>query len=391
MSQLARRDDRELAVTPVNEQGPIEHEKVMPSFDYRSMMLEVMRRHSKSYFAQLREMYELKLGPGRVAPVEYYYYGLYADTMTPEAKRAFVGTTLRAAINDLVLNKDLFGLGTDKLTFYAWIHGLGLKTAHTQAVYHPERCLSGATALGSAGVLLDYLRDPSNYPFFSKPANLTASVGTASVERYHSADDTIELADGRRFPATRFVGEVERYFKSGYLIQERLRPHPDLAAIASPRLSTVRVMVMNDGGAQILRASWRVPAGQTHADTLWRGNMLAQIDVETGRVLRVVQGRGLDCVTVEAHPDTGARLLGAELPMWREARELVLRAAAAAPKLVLTGWDVAITDEGPAVIELEPDGGDPAVTQLASGHGLLDGPYGAFVERHRDKLKRKRA
>ena len=110
------------------ERGPIEHAKTMPSFDYRSMMLDVMRKYSKSYFAQLREMYELKMGPGRIAPVEYYYYGLYADALTAEQKRAFVGVTLRAAVNDVVLNKELFGLGKDKLAFYAWMQGLGLAT-----------------------------------------------------------------------------------------------------------------------------------------------------------------------------------------------------------------------------------------------------------------------
>lgn len=63
--------------------------------------------------------------------------------------------------------------------------------------------------------------------------------------------------------------------------------------------------------------------------------------------------------------------------------------ASALPKLTLTGWDVAIGPNGPVFIELEPDGGDPAVTQLASGEGLLSGPYGAFVERNRAKLKAK--
>ena len=64
---------RDIAIDqPASEpvRGPIEHAKTMPSFDYRAMMLDVMRKHSKSYFAQLREMYELKLGPGRIAPVE---------------------------------------------------------------------------------------------------------------------------------------------------------------------------------------------------------------------------------------------------------------------------------------------------------------------------------
>ena len=46
----------------------------------------------------------------------------------------------------------------------------------------------------------------------------------------------------------------------------------------------------------------------------------------------------------------------------------------------LVGWDVAITPRGPVIIELEPDGGDPSVTQLASGRGLLDGPYGAWLK-----------
>lgn len=373
------------------ERGPIDHGQTPPSFDYRSMMLDVMRKYSKSYLAQLREMYELKLGPGRIAPLEYYYYGLYADALTAEQKRAFVGAGLRSAINEAVLNKELFGLGKDGLTFYAWMHGLGLATPRTRAVYHAERSLSGAEELTSPHALLDFLRAPSNYPFFSRSANLAAGAGAASVDRYESADDSIVLADGRRFPAIRFVGEAERYFKAGYLIQERLGPHSELAALATPRLSTVRMMVLNEGGVQLIRASWRVPAGDAHADAPSCGNLLAQVEPETGLVLRVVHGQGIDCQLVEDHPETGARLLGAQLPMWAEARAHALRAAAAAPKLALTGWDVAITDAGPVIVELEPDGGDPAVTQLASGEGLLDGPYGAFVERHRAKLKKKKS
>jgi len=370
------------------EKGPIEHKKVMPSFDYRAMMLEVTRERGKSYFAQVREMYELKGGPGRIAPVEYYYYSLFADEMPAEAKRAFVGTTLRAAVNDVVLDKELFGLGKDKLAFYAWMKGLGLSAPVTRAVYHPQRFLADAAPLHSADALAAYLRDPGNYPFFSKPATLTASIGVASVERYHAGEDEIELADGRRFAAQRFVEEVKRYFAAGYLIQDRLRPHAAIAALADPRVSTVRVMALNEGDPQIIRASWRVPAGEAAADVLWRGNMLAQIDPAAGRIVRVVQGRGMHAKLVENHPDTGSRLLGVTLPMWSEARELVLKAAAAVPQLALTGWDVALTDQGPVIIELEPDGGDPAVTQLASGEGLLEGAYGAFIERHRDALKR---
>ena len=40
------------------------------------------------------------------------------------------------------------------------------------------------------------------------------------------------------------------------------------------------------------------------------------------------------------------------------------------------------------IIELEPDGGDPAVTQLASARGLLSGPYGAWLKQLRRTRKR---
>lgn len=145
----------------------------------------------------------------------------------------------------------------------------------------------------------------------------------------------------------------------------------------------------DDGPARIIRATWRCPSGAQTADVMWRGNMMAALDPETGLIARVIRGRGLERAEIETHPNTGARLLGAQMPFWREVCALVEEAAASAPKLALIGWDVAIAENGPVLIEMEPDGGDPAVTQLASGKGLLSGPYGGFIEKRRALLKGK--
>jgi hypothetical protein len=54
---------------------------------------------------------------------------------------------------------------------------------------------------------------------------------------------------------------------------------------------------------------------------------------------------------------------------------------AAVPACHLQGWDVALTDRGPVLVELEGDGGDPIMGQLCFDTGLLQGRYLAFVNK----------
>lgn len=376
-------------ILEADEPGPIQHSKAAPSSDYASMLREVAQSGGKTYFAQVREIYALKFGPGKLAPIEYYHYGLYEDVLTPRQKAAFVGHNLRAEINNSHLDAASFAIGTDKIAFYAEAAALGLPTPETRAICHDSRDLPGAVALRTHPDLAAYLRDPASYPFFAKPNSLSASVGSASVLRLHAEADEIEMSDGRRFPVTRFVEEAARYFANGYLIQERLEPHDEIRAIAGATLSTIRMMVLDAGeGPRLLRATWRVPVGDHGADVLWRGNVMADIDIETGTAVRAIKGRGLDRELLTDHPITGRPIVGATLPCWREASDLALKAAAAFPQLPITGWDVALTSRGPVLIELEPDGGDPSVTQLASGRGLLEGPYGDWLKQRGRRKKR---
>jgi hypothetical protein len=270
---------------------------------------------------------------------------------------------------------------------------LGLPTPRVLAVCHVERTFPGAAALDTADKLAAFLRDASVYPLFGKPNRMSASVGTASMTRFHAKTDEIEMGDGRRFPTMRLVEELGRYFADGYLLQERLNPHAEIRAVSGGTLSTVRMMVLDLGeGPKLLRASWRVPVGEHHADVAWRGNIMAGLDPRTGVCDRAGSGRGLERVSIQNHPDSGRPIVGMTLPDWEAACALAESAAARFPELPLVGWDMALTDKGPVIIELEPDGGDPSVTQVASGVGLLDGPYAEFIAqvRQRGKFKPRR-
>jgi hypothetical protein len=371
------------------ETGPIRHVLETPEFDFATMLRRVSEAGGKSYFAQVREIYALKYGPGRLTPFEYYFHRLFDDELTLRQKGAFVGASLRAEVSRNPLNEAAFR--ADKLAFYARAHTLGLPTPATLAVCHAERDLPGAVSLRTPADLAAWLRGPAAYPLFAKPNGLTAGLGSASVSRYLAKTDELEMGDGRRFPVGRFVGEVERYFPDGYLIQARHEPHVAIRSLSGSVLSTVRMMVLDSGeGPRLIRATWRAPVSDPGAGGVWRGHMMADVDPVAGVAVRAIRGHGPDQELVDVHPDTGRPIKGAQLPCWDEACALALQAAKAFPKLPLTGWRIAITDHGPIIVDLEPDGGDPAVTQAASGRGLLSGPYGDFV-RARGHASRKRS
>jgi glutathione synthase/RimK-type ligase-like ATP-grasp enzyme len=54
---------------------------------------------------------------------------------------------------------------------------------------------------------------------------------------------------------------------------------------------------------------------------------------------------------VPVHPMTGERIEGFQLPFWKESVELALRAHETLPTIALVGWDIALTAEGPVIIE----------------------------------------
>ena len=95
-----------------------------------------------------------------------------------------------------------------------------------------------------------------------------------------------------------------------------------------------------------------MPVGTSAADNFDAGGIAAPIDVETGRLGRAVRKRGTaSLVAVDAHPDTGAVIAGRELPQWRTVRAVTCRAHALLPSLGFVGWDVAITPDGPVLVE----------------------------------------
>ena len=82
---------------------------------------------------------------------------------------------------------------------------------------------------------------------------------------------------------------------------------------------------------------------------------------------------------IASHPETGDPLVGASLPQWRELRELNAACARLFAPVRYHSLDIAITENGPVVIEINFGGGFD-LPQFATGKGLLTDEIRGFFE-----------
>ena len=165
----------------------------------------------------------------------------------------------------------------------------------------------------------------------------------------------------------------------GYLVQARLRNHERLRGLVGETLSTVRVVTFVDRTTvTVLRATARLPLTDGGIDNFGAGNLAAPVNLETG-VLGPAS-RLHDRAAYPRHPRTGGAIAGFALPHWRSVADVLTRAALALRPLHAIGWDVALTEGGPFVVEANRSWGVDLVQQ-PQGEGLWRGGFKAWCER----------
>ncbi len=358
-----------------------EHENSMLSL--RESMRAAAKFYGKARLSQLVEILRLALGPGHISAREYYDYRLFDDSQFSfQEKRQFIGHAGQEQIKRILINDRSRILSDDKFIFSTLFESQGFPVARILATYNykPNLRACSIPSLNSTEELTSFLRNGVDYPFFGKPIATNYGSGCISVNAIDRAAHQITLANKQTVTIDEFIGSLQHY-PDGYMFQERLSPHGTIREVVGDRLATVRAVVLvGSRGAQILRACCYILAGNNMTNHFFygrTGNLLAAIDIEDGRIERVITRPGLYERHLEHHPDTGKRIQGFTLPCWRELKELCLEAAMVLPGFRLQSWDIAICDQGPVLQEVQ--GGDFRSPQMTSRRGLLDDDFRQYL------------
>lgn len=328
-----------------------------------------------------REMLALRLGRNQLGFSEYFDYGLYSNDLSIQRKREFVGWRKFALLARVLVDDFSLFLSLDKSTSYALFKGHGLPFPEIKASFarpcSPKFCQS----LNSINELEKFLREESSYPVYVKPSHGSYGKGNALL-RCRDGQELV-FGDDSRMGITEYCTSLLGQVGLGWIFQEPLVPHNEIAQLCGQRISGVRVhSFMKSDGPMVFRAIWKINVGTSDSDNFHHGasgNMLADVDVNTGRVTRVVHGMGFDQEVDPGHPITGKPLVEFCLPHWPDVKRLVCQAHHLFPGFISPGWDVAICDEGPVLLEVNAFG-DIDLTQHAAGRGFVDENFMSLLD-----------
>lgn len=135
------------------------------------------------------------------------------------------------------------------------------------------------------------------------------------------------------------------------VLEDVIVNHPDIANIYPHCLNTMRMITLigDDGDPYLLFAAQKFGDGGRFVDVY---GMHSPIDLETGEVKYPFHsGDTTSDIFYTEHPYTGKPLTGFKVPLWEETKDMILKAAMVVPQLRYVGWDVAVTPNGPLIIE----------------------------------------
>ena len=143
---------------------------------------------------------------------------------------------------------------------------------------------------------------------------------------------------------------LSRLLKDGIgILEEVVVQHPKMASLCPSSVNTCRIAtLLGDKRQGIVYAFLRIGNGKV-MDNVDCGGMAARIDLDTGKLLTV--GADKQGNTFIKHPITNTSIIGFEIPFWKEAKEMCLKASEKFPEMRYVAWDVAITPDGPTFIE----------------------------------------
>ena len=170
-------------------------------------------------------------------------------------------------------------------------------------------------------------------------AKMVDQYGGKGIESIDAESETDLLALFERLKAAKM-----------YCVEQEIVQHRDMDRLSDSSVNSVRITTLEkDGEIHIIYSLVRMSDGTSYVDNISSGGMYCPLN-ESGRTTA-----GAFCDRTgeyyTKHPKTGLEFEGFQVPYFDKAKALVKQAASLVSEIRYVGWDVAITESGPVLIE----------------------------------------
>lgn len=281
------------------------------------------------------------------------YYQFEFEKRDEEFRRTFLGLNEQRYYLDNLNPVKYYSLARNKYMAHKMLEDTGVRKSQLYCYYQPEAryITSGEKASDIDGVI----RILENKQVQSCVIKTTESshgdnVWVINAIVYKDNDAIMTRFDGETLLLSSVLGTEPLIFESV------VKQTKQFAAFNESSVNTVRFMttLYPDGSARVIATWFKVGRNGKCVDNAGSGgNVDAAIDLETGVIYNVFQFDGWrKSKQIDYHPDSGNQLNGVTIENWQAIKEEVKKFQQAFPYCKAAGWDIAITDEGPVIIEV---------------------------------------
>lgn len=318
---------------------------------------KIARRNGYSTAGLLKRSFHLFRFRG-LLPWSALISGLLQRNLSDRVLEGTIGKRRLLKLQDQVNPKQFQQRTEDKDIFYRFCKDLNLPFPKMYAVFARLAgwCWNGSP-LTTPEDWVRFFTENVPEEFVIKPSGGTYGI---RVQVFKRTPKGFEEARGRTCSAQQIYEELagDSRFKK-YVIQERLKSHPDLVHLSNTEfLQTLRLVtyVHQDGKADVYFHQLKIIAGNSPVDNYAMGtsnNGVCAIRIEDGSLTPALM-MAPDKLAIEMlseHPRTGQSFTNFHVPFWKEALALAKQAALLFLPLRSIGWDIAITPQGPVLVE----------------------------------------
>lgn len=164
-----------------------------------------------------------------------------------------------------------------------------------------------------------------------------------------SGGENVQVFDKVDYPDAEILANKLRSLPDG-VVEQWIKQNAAMSAAYPDAVNCIRVATLyRDGECHWLGAVFTLGRDHNKITNAFQGAIFGLVDLDTGVVTTDLCSYSDELF--DKHPDTGFVAKGFKVPCWKEVLALTARAAAVVPQVGYIGWDVAIAESGPILIE----------------------------------------
>lgn len=160
---------------------------------------------------------------------------------------------------------------------------------------------------------------------------------------------------------------IKRFSEGSFFFERQIIQETTLREFNPDTVNTIRVLTYKN---KVVSAAIRFGGKGSFVDNLAKGGAAVSLDIETGLTGEYGE-REFDPNKYYEHPDSHIKFANVKIEQWPEVKRLVEDVCKCLPYYKSVGFDIATTDKGPVIIEIN-NGAGVYLSQMGKEYGIAN-------------------